>query len=544
MSVFQAAFIALFYFFARSAFNAGLGGAILSQPLVAGTIAGLLLGDPLAGAALGGVINLGTLALSQLRLNVHPDPALIGYVGVSLMLLGGVQANTATAATIFAALAVLGILINFMRGAVNSVLAHWADFFADRGDPILVGFMNVAPTQLWLFVITFLPAFFLLRLDVPALLDLSATIPHWVQNALNMSQYLLAALGIAISLRLIMQGSSIAYFILGWLGSQLFGLAAVSLLGASIALIHAFLARKRMESNQETLITDMLPSDQINTQNPDAPRLTAHDLRLSLLLWVFFHDAGLNFERFQNMGFATALAPVINRLYGDVQERAAALQRHLTLFISEFSTGALLLGATAALEERRAAGDTISNAEVVGARTGLMPGVNVVGNALVSGAITSLAVALGAALAAQQSLLGPFLFIVIQASAVLGIAYASFQFGFTRYLRIHAWAQANDWLRAGLFGALRLGTFMLGALVLTLLPLRLPPTAVISIEAAQIPLQTMLLDAIMPGMAPLLVTLLLWWLLRYRNANPMMLLGAILIISIVSSGFLSLIGWL
>ncbi|HEY3341411.1 MAG TPA: PTS sugar transporter subunit IIC, partial [Anaerolineae bacterium] len=228
MSVFQAAFIALLYTFARSAFNAGLGGYILSQPLVAGTLAGLLLGDPLSGAALGGAINLGTLALSNLRTRFGPDAALIGYVGVSLMLLGGVKVDSPDAVLVFSALAVIGLALNFLRGAANSVLAHWADFFAERGDATIVSFINIAPTQAWLAVISFLAAFVLLRFDVKTLLNTAYMIPHWVQSALMLSQYLLAALGIATSLRLIMQGSSVAYFLLGWLGAQVFGLVPVT----------------------------------------------------------------------------------------------------------------------------------------------------------------------------------------------------------------------------------------------------------------------------------------------------------------------------
>ncbi|MCL4506074.1 MAG: PTS system mannose/fructose/sorbose family transporter subunit IID [Chloroflexi bacterium] len=544
MSVFQAAFIALFYTFARSSFNAGLGAYILSQPLVAGAIAGLLLGDPIAGAALGGVLNLATLALSNLRLRVGPDVALIGYVGVSVLLLAGIKADSTAAATIFAALAIIGIVINFMRGVVNSVLAHWADFFADRGNAAVVGYVNVIPTQVWLFLISFFPAFFLLRFDAKTLLEITATIPNWVQSALNLSQYLLAALGIALSLRLLIQGSSIAYFVLGWLGAQIFGLAPVTLLGASIAIIHAFLARKRMESSHDTLITDTLPSDQTLDPNPNAPRLTGNDLRLSLLLWVFFHDAGLNFELSQNMGFATAMAPIASRLYGDVQERAACLRRHLTLFTTEFSVGALLVGATAAMEERRAAGEAISDAEIVGAKTGLMAALGVSGEALVVGGITALGVAIGAALARQQTLLGPFLFVVFEAAAVLAIAYASFNLGYTAFRRLDAWARANDWLRAGLFGAVRLGTFMLGALVLSAVPVGLPAAAVIQIDAARIPLQAALLDGIMPRMIPLAVTLGLWWLLRYRNINPMVLLGALIFAAVAAAGLLRLLGWL
>ena len=53
MSVLQAALIALLYALAHSSLNAGLGRYVLAQPLVAGTLAGAVLGDPLRGAQLG-----------------------------------------------------------------------------------------------------------------------------------------------------------------------------------------------------------------------------------------------------------------------------------------------------------------------------------------------------------------------------------------------------------------------------------------------------------------------------------------------------------
>ncbi len=545
MSVFQAALIALFYAFSQSAFNAGLGGYILSQPLVAGTIVGLLLGDPLAGAALGGVLNLSALALSQLRLRFGPDLALAGYVGIPILLLNGVTVDNPQALAIFGALAVFSALLVFMRGVFNSVLAHWADYFAERGDATLVAFINVGPSQVWLFVVTFIPAFVLLRFDAQTLVNVAGALPLWVQTALRLSQYLLAALGIAMSARALAQGSSAAYFLLGWLASHAFGPAPLTLLGASIATIHAFVARKRMEPAQDTLVADALPSDQIE---PDAARgpspLTAGDLRVSLILWVFFHNAALNFERFQNIGFATALAPIARKLYVTAEERAACLRRHLSLFSAEFSLGAAAVGASVALEERRAMGDTINEAEFVGARTGAMAALGVTGDALVQGALTAFAVAVGASLARQGNLLGPFLFVVFEAAVVLSIAYASFQFGYTQLRRVAAWARANDWLRAGLFGAVRLGAFVLGGLLLTYAPLQLPAGAIIQIDGAQIALQQAVLDRIMPNMIPLLVVLGLWWLLRYRNTGPMVLLGALIALAFAVCGALSVAGWL
>lgn len=545
MSVFQAALIALCYAFSQSAFSAGLGGYVFSQPLVAGAIVGVLLGDPLAGAALGGVLNLSTLALSQLRLRFGPDIALAGYVGIPLLLLNGIRVDTPQALAVFSALAVFGGLLMFMRGVFNSALAHWADYFAERGDTTLVAFINVGPSQVWLFVVTFIPAFALLRFDLQTLLSVAGALPVWAQTALRLSQHLLAALGIAMSARMLLQGSSVAYFILGWLAAHVFGPGPLTLLGAGIATIHAFVARKRMEPAHDTLVADALPSDQIEADAARGPSpLTAGDLRASFILWVFFHNAALNFERFQNMGLATALAPIARRLYASAEERAACLRRHLALFSTEFSLGAAAVGASVALEERRALGDTISEAECVGARTGVMGALGVAGDALTQGVVTAFAAAVGASLARQQNLLGPFLFVVFEAAAVLSIAWVSFQFGYSRVRQIAAWARASDWLRAGLFGALRLGAFALGGLLLTCAPLQLPAGAIIDIDGAQIALQSAVLDRLMPNMIPLLAALGLWWLLRYRNVSPITLLGALIALAFAACGALSLAGWL
>ncbi len=552
MSVFQAALIALFYAFAKSSFNAGLGGYVLSQPLVAGAVTGLLLGDPISGAAVGAVLNLGTLALSNLRLRLGPDIALAGYVGIPVLLLNGVAIGAPMALVVFAALATIGMVLSFMRGLFNSVLAHWADDFAGRGDPSLVAFIAIAPAQLWLFATTFLPAFVMLRMSPSTLLDVAAAIPPWVQGALVLSQSLLAAVGIAMSLRILMQGSSAAYFVLGWLASPLFGLVPATLLGAGLATVHAFVARKRMESGQDTLITDAPPSDQSqpgDTARASAPAappaaLTASDVRFSFLAWVFFHDAALNFERFQNMGFAVAMAPVARRLYADAADRAACLRRHLALFATEFAVGSLLVGVSAALEERRARGDAISEAEFVGAKTGLMAGLGVAGDTLMTGVVTALGVAVGAALAMQHSLLGPFLFVIYQSAAVLLIAYASFRAGYAQASQLAGWARLNDWTRAGLFGALRLGTFVLGALVIHYVPVQLPPDAVIVIGDARIALQTALFDRLLPGLPPMAVVAALWWLMRHRGVSPISLVGGVIVLSAVVCLAMQMLGWL
>lgn len=542
MSVLQAALIALFYAFARSSFNAGLGGYVLSQPLVAGMITGALLGNPILGAQIGGALNLSTLALSQMRISVGPDVALIGYVGVPLMLLSGLRLDSPETAALFSVLIIFGVVLNFARGVFNTIVAHWADYFADQGNIYAVALLNVVPTQTWIVLTSFLPALAILLFDAPTISGLAASIPSWVQAAMNLSQYLLAALGVAMSLRWVMQGSSIAYFLLGWLSAPHLGLVAATLLGGSVAIIHAFLARRRAEANREMLIADVLPSDQAETYEPQR-RLTPAELQTAFVLWMFFHNAGLNFERFQNMGFAMALAPIARRLCETASERVTLLRRSLTLFNSEWTFGASLIGAAAALEERRANGEAINDAEMIGAKTSVMASVDAIGTTMMLSALTSLLVALGAASANAGSLLGPLALIFIGAVAVLAIGYLSFRLGYAYTRRFGDWARANSWLRPALFGAMRLGTFVLGALVVVLVPIRLPESATVQIGEAQWALQTRVFDALLPGLLPLAITLTLWWLLRYRRVNSAILMGACLGSAAMAAAALRALGW-
>jgi mannose/fructose/N-acetylgalactosamine-specific phosphotransferase system component IID/mannose/fructose/N-acetylgalactosamine-specific phosphotransferase system component IIC len=542
VSVLQAALIALFYAFARSSFNLGLGRYVFAQPLVAGTIVGAILGDPLRGAQIGGALNLSTLALTQLRLVTGPDVALVGYVGVPLMLLAGLRAESSDTAALFGALLVFGITLNFLRGLFNTLVAHWADFFADQGNITVVSYLNWVPTQIFLVLTSFITAFAVLLFDARSIIFFATTIPFWLQDAMTLAQYLLAALGIAMSLKLVMQGSSVAYFLLGWLTAPHLGIVPATLLGGSVALIHAFLARKRVDTNANALVQDVMPSEQASAYN-EQRRLSAYELQSSFLLWAFFHDAATNFERGQNLGFVQALGPVLNRLQTSLEERIAMLRRHLMLHTTEWTLGAALVGSIAALEERRANGEVISDAELVGAKTGLMASLDAIGTVLMLSGLTSLLVAVGADLARRGSLLGPFIFILVTALTVVGVGFGSFWLGYGQTHRAVDWARFSQWLRPALFGAMRLGAFVLGALIVVLVPMRLPDTAVLQIGDATWALQPRVLDAALPGLVPLGITLAFWWLLRFKRANPMLLMGMCLLAALVIGAIGRLLGW-
>ncbi len=538
MSVLQAALIALLYALAVSSLNAGLGRYVLAQPLIAGTLAGALLGDPLRGAQLGGIANLAALALTPSQLRISPDLALVGYVGVPLLLLAGVRADSPALPALMLGLWVLGIVLSFARRMFNTLASYWADYFADQGDITNVALVGIVVPQIWTVIVSFITALFLLLLDAEALVTLANALPAWLRIAMQLAGHLLAALGIALALRALLQGSSVAYFLLGWLLSPQLGVLAALVFGASLAMIHAYLTRRRVDTANPTLAPDVLPSE-IGAEYAAARRLELHHLLKSSLLWLFFHNSGENLERGQNLGFAIAFAPIAHALCQTLEERIAFLRRTLTFFSTEQTLGAAVVGAVAALEERRANGEPISDAELIGAKSGLMLAAQALGTALIRNAALALLIAVGTALASEGSLWGVLLAATAQSVIVIGGVFVAVWLAHRQTARSCEWARQSGWMRPALFGLMRVGAFALGGVLTLVAPLRLPLEAGIQLGEAFWSPQAQVLSALHPGALSLLWVLGLWWLMRYQRASPIILMGLSVAIALVGGALLS-----
>jgi mannose/fructose/N-acetylgalactosamine-specific phosphotransferase system component IID len=76
---------------------------------------------------------------------------------------------------------------------------------------------------------------------------------------------------------------------------------------------------------------------------------------LRMFLRSFFIQACWNYERFQNVGFALALRPALERAYPDGEKLKTALLRHLQIFNTQPYMASFVLGNIARMEERAAA---------------------------------------------------------------------------------------------------------------------------------------------------------------------------------------------
>ncbi|HTK44270.1 MAG TPA: PTS sugar transporter subunit IIC [Patescibacteria group bacterium] len=249
----RAALVAVGYYLSNSPWLAGNGGFFgLYRPLVAGFVVGVIFGDPVKGAEIGAAINILYLGFISAGGSIPADPSVAGWVGTALALGGGLDAQAAIALGV--AVGLLGTLIFFTRMSVDAVFAHWADARAEAGDADGVARMNWLPPQIFLFVISFIPAFLAVYFGsdaVKSLIDGLQTNAPWVLRGFEIAGGLLPAIGIALNMRFIFRGTVWPYFFIGFIMAAAsnggLNIVTIGVVGIALAALHVFLIGDRAE---------------------------------------------------------------------------------------------------------------------------------------------------------------------------------------------------------------------------------------------------------------------------------------------------------
>ncbi|KAA9001757.1 PTS mannose transporter subunit IID [Affinibrenneria salicis] len=254
-------------------------------------------------------------------------------------------------------------------------------------------------------------------------------------------------------------------------------------------------------------------------------QLTASDIRGVFIRSNLFQGSW-NFERMQALGFCFSMVPVIRRLYPEnSEERKQAIKRHLEFFNTQPFVAAPILGVTMAMEEQRANGAPIDDAAINGLKVGLMGPLAGVGDPIYWGTARPVFAALGAGIAMDGSLLGPILFFVLFNLVRLLTRYYGVAYGYQKGVNI-----VNDmgggFLQKLTEGASILGLFVMGALVNKWTHVNIPlEVSRVTNQTGQETITTVqsILDQLMPGLVPLLLTFGCMYLLR-RKVNALWLI--------------------
>lgn len=280
-----------------------------------------------------------------------------------------------------------------------------------------------------------------------------------------------------------------------------------------------------------------------------------------------FLQASWNFERMQNIGWAYAMIPALKKMYTSKEDRSLALKRHLEFFNTHPYLAAPVLGVTLTLEEQKASGQDIDNAAIQGVKIGMMGPLAGVGDPIFWGTIRPVLGAFAASLALSESWLGPIIFFLAWNIIRMAFLWYSQELGYVQGGNI------TQNLAGGLMqkltqGASVLGMFILGVLVprwtsmhfpLVMSRVDVPADEMVnfgavaeaanegvlsgdmlrgvvqeiqsglSITPVEVTTLQNTLDELLPGIAPLILTLACVWLLR-RKVSPITIIAGLFVL--------------
>lgn len=215
--------------------------SFIQKPLVAGTLVGFILGNPVQGLLIGSAIQLPYIAFITAGGTAPVDPGLAGTLGTALAMAAGV--DPATAVTLAIPLGLLGTIIWVTHMTVDVFFVHMADKAAEEGNIDRINFLHVWPPQLFLFVISVLPVFLGAYFGSGVVTTIVGYLEGTPLHILQVIGGLLPALGIGMNLRSINRPNTLLFFILGFIMFNYLSLdiIVIAVLGGIIAYFYTIL---------------------------------------------------------------------------------------------------------------------------------------------------------------------------------------------------------------------------------------------------------------------------------------------------------------
>ena len=263
-------------------------------------------------------------------------------------------------------------------------------------------------------------------------------------------------------------------------------------------------------------------------------KLNTKDL-INIFIRSNFLLGSFNFERMQAIGFCVSLLPALRKVYKDDKPAmAAAMKRHLEFFNTQPFLATPIMGITAAMEEKKANGADISDQTISGVKVGLMGPLAGVGDPIFWGTLRPVLAALGAGIALTGSIMGPLIFFLVFNAIRLATNWYGVMYGYSKGTELVDEMGGNK-MRFLTEGSSVLGLLVMGALVAKWttvnMPLVLSSYTNSAGEQVTTTVQT-ILDSLMPGIVPLLMTFACMWLLR-KNVNPLIIILGLFALGIV-----------
>lgn len=530
----------------------------MTYPLTTGLLVGIFMGNPMLGMLAGANIQLVYLGWINAGGVMPSNTMVAGIYGSALTILS--SANPKLAVTFAIPFSPLGLLMVQIYQTVNSFWVHRADKALSEGKVGQIRFLNYVPSFIVAFIVYGIPAFCLVMFGKSWTTSLISAIPAKFTTALEVVGGLMPALGIAMLLNYLGKKELNAFFIIVFFLTVYLKLdiMAIAIFSACIAFLvfisqshsnketaNATSPKKKVRrltlQNRRGTAEEVTPTQSGASASEAATiqytkKLTHSDL-VKTWLWEQSDEAAYNYERLQALGLTNMMIHPIRKLYSK-DRQADELKKYMVFFNTEpHMVGPIIHGVALSMEEARANGQNVSADDINSVRTGLMGPAAGIGDTVQQGIFFPILASVGASLALQGNYLGPVMFTVIFELVIYTIGYIMFMFGYRKGKE-----SVISILKNGLIGKVTnafsiVGLMVVGAMAASRVAVRTP--LVWTVGKSTMKLQS-ILNQLAPGLIPLGITVLVWYLVR-KKVNPTWIILGIFIAGILLS-YLNVLG--
>ena len=266
----------------------------------------------------------------------------------------------------------------------------------------------------------------------------------------------------------------------------------------------------------------------MESKNIEIKRLNEKDIKILAIRSALLQSA-FNYERMQGIGWTHSMLPALEKIYKDDKEGLSNAMKDNSGFINTTPTvSAFLMGLIVSLEEKKEDRNLINSLKI--ALFGPLAGI---GDSLLWFTLLPIVAGICSSFAQQGSILGPLVFFIVYLGVFLSRIYLALV-GYN--VGSKALEKLKNVSKYVTKAATILGVTVIGGLIASYVNMEV--LAEIPINADHvISIQKDFLDKVIPKLLPLSYTFFMYYLLKFKKINPVVLIVSTFILAIICSYF-------
>ena len=289
----------------------------------------------------------------------------------------------------------------------------------------------------------------------------------------------------------------------------------MSILSISILIVGVVVAIYTLESHKDTDNENF--DDDVQIEERSSVRLVQTTDLKGIYHRSYFYSACLNYERYQGLGYAYCMLPVLKKLYKKEEDLKEAVSRNTEFFNTHLWMVDLILGITTALEEERAQGnDMITNETISATKAALMGPTAGFGDSFFKGVVVTISGAFAASLAIDGNPIAPFVFIIPCLIVMIVTRYYGVMLGYKYGTQLIVKMRKSNIIDKFVSASTIVGMVVTAGLITNYVKLNLAVT--LNFAGKEIILND-LVNSIIPKFLPYAITLLFYFIIKKNPKN-------------------------